>query len=184
MVEVTNSRPLNRQSDHASVEARFPIGGGFVGTSAEPATSSLAAESLLSLAVTVTSEQHVESVLHSIVDGLAAQPGVALSRIWLLPSVHLPSFYHAASDPPDCLCLVASAGTAISSPGRIGPSCRGTLHECGSTSEKLVRWQQPVIRFSSKTSPLKTIGLCDQDGRNGRRFAVLQVIPSSFEKNC
>jgi PAS domain S-box-containing protein len=87
-----------------------------VGTSAEPATS-LAAESLLSLAVTVTSEQYVESVLHSIVDGLAAQPGVALSRIWLLPSVHLPSFYHAASDPPDCLCLVASAGTAISSPG-------------------------------------------------------------------
>ena len=116
MVEATNSRPLNRQSDHASVEARFPIGGGFVGTSAEPATL-LAAESLLSLAVTVTSEQYVEPVLHSIVDGLAAQPGVALSRIWLLPSVHLPSFYHAASDPPDCLCLVASAGTAISSPG-------------------------------------------------------------------
>jgi PAS domain S-box-containing protein len=84
--------------------------------STRPATS-LAAESLLSLAVTVTSEQYVESVLHSIVHGLAAQPGVALSRIWLLPSVHLPSFYHAASDPPDCLCLVASAGTAIRSPG-------------------------------------------------------------------
>jgi PAS domain S-box-containing protein len=82
-----------------------------------PPATSLAAESLLSLAVTVTSEQYVQSVLHSIVDGLAAQPGVALSRIWLLPSVHLPSFYHAASDPPDCLCLVASAGTAISSPG-------------------------------------------------------------------
>ena len=82
-----------------------------------PPATSLAAESLLSLAVTVTSEQYVQSVLHSIVDGLAAQPGVPLSRIWLLPSVHLPSFYHAASDPPDCLCLVASAGTAISSPG-------------------------------------------------------------------
>jgi PAS domain S-box-containing protein len=81
-----------------------------------PPATSLAAESLLSLAVTVTSEQYVESVLHSIVDGLAAQPGVALSRIWLLPSVHFPSFYHAASDPPDCLCLVASAGTPINSP--------------------------------------------------------------------
>jgi PAS domain S-box-containing protein len=79
--------------------------------------TSLAAESLLSLAVAVTSEQRVESVLQSIVEGLAAQPGVALSRIWLLPSVHLPSFYHAASNPPDCLCLVASAGTAINSPG-------------------------------------------------------------------
>ena len=78
--------------------------------------SSLAAESLLSLAVTVTSEQRVESVLQSIVQGLAAQPGMALARIWLLPSVHHPSFYNVVSDPPDCLCLVASAGTPINSP--------------------------------------------------------------------
>ena len=83
---------------------------GFVGTS-------LAAEPLLALAVTVTSEQHVDSVLQSIVQGLASQPGVALARIWLLPSVHLPSFSHAVSDRPDCLCLVASAGTPINSPG-------------------------------------------------------------------
>jgi PAS domain S-box-containing protein len=79
--------------------------------------SSLAAESLLSLAVAVTSEQRVESVLQSIVQGLAAQPGVALARIWLLPSVGLQSFNHAVSDIPDCLCLVASAGTPINSPG-------------------------------------------------------------------
>src|SRR5215470_9596374 len=82
-----------------------------------PPATSLAAEPLLSLAVTVTSEQRVESVLQSIVQGLASQPGVALARIWLLPSVHLPSFYHAVSDLPDCLCLVASAGTPINSPG-------------------------------------------------------------------
>jgi PAS domain S-box-containing protein len=79
--------------------------------------NSLAAESLLSLAVAVTSEHRVESALQRIVEGLAAQPGVALSRIWLLPSVHLPSFYHAVSNPTDCLCLVASAGTPINSPG-------------------------------------------------------------------
>src|SRR5215467_6983237 len=77
--------------------------------------SSLGAESLLSLAVTVTSEQPVESVLQSIVQGLAAQPRMALARIWLLPSVHHPSFYNVVSDPPDCLCLVASAGTPINS---------------------------------------------------------------------
>src|SRR5215475_3943098 len=82
-----------------------------------PRATSLAAESLLSLAVTVTSEQRVDSVLQSIVQGLAAQPGVALARIWLLPSVHLPSFYHAVSDLPDCLCLVASGGAPIHSPG-------------------------------------------------------------------
>src|SRR5262245_19940672 len=83
---------------------------GLVGTS-------LAAESLLAIAVTVTSEQRVESVLQRIVQGLASQPGVALARIWLLPSGDLPSFYHSVSDLPDSLCLVASAGTPINSPG-------------------------------------------------------------------
>src|SRR5262249_12931907 len=79
--------------------------------------SSLAAESLLSLAVTVTSEQRVESVLLSIVQGLASQPGVALARIWLLPSTDLPSSYPAVSEPSDYLRLFASAGTPIDSPG-------------------------------------------------------------------
>src|SRR5262249_7633673 len=68
--------------------------------------------------------------------------------------------------------------------GKIGLSCRGTLPECRSMSEKLVKWQQAGSRFSSKTSPLKTIGLCDQNGQNVKRFAVLRVIPSSFETNC
>ena len=79
--------------------------------------TSLAAEPLLALAVTVTSEQRVDSVLRSTVQGLASQPGVALARIWLVPSADLPSFWHAVSDSPDCLCLVASAGTPINSPG-------------------------------------------------------------------
>jgi PAS domain S-box-containing protein len=81
-----------------------------------PPTTSLAAESLLSLAVTVTSEQRVESVLQSIVQGLASQPGMALARIWLLPSAQIPSSYRAVSGPSDHLCLVASAGTPINSP--------------------------------------------------------------------
>ena len=79
--------------------------------------TSLAAEPLLALAVTVTSEQRVDSVLQSIVQGLASQPGVALARIWLVPSADLLSFCHSVSDPEDCLCLVASAGTPINSPG-------------------------------------------------------------------
>ena len=60
--------------------------------------TSLAAESLLSLAVTATSEQCVESVLQSIVQGLAAQPGMALARIWLRPSVGLPSHERRETD--------------------------------------------------------------------------------------
>ena len=78
--------------------------------------TSLAAEPLLALAVAVTSEQRVDSVLQSIVRGLASQPGVALARIWLLPSADLPSVCHTAPDRPDDLCLVASAGTPVKSP--------------------------------------------------------------------
>jgi PAS domain S-box-containing protein len=79
--------------------------------------TSLAAEPLLALAVTVTSEQHLDSVFESIVQGLASQPGVALARIWLVPSADLLSFCHSVSNPADYLCLVASAGTPINSPG-------------------------------------------------------------------
>jgi signal transduction histidine kinase len=71
---------------------------------------SLAAEPLLSLAVTVTSEQRVESVLRNIVQGLASQPGVALTRIWLLPSAD------RSPEPTEYLRLVASAGTPVDSP--------------------------------------------------------------------
>ncbi len=82
--------------------------------------TSLKAELLLSIAVTVTSEQRVESVLQKTVQGLAAQAGVALTRIWLLPSIHLPSSWQQPPDAPEStehLHLVASAGTPINSPG-------------------------------------------------------------------
>jgi signal transduction histidine kinase len=82
--------------------------------------TSLDAARLLSIAVTVTSEQRVESVLQRTVQGLAAQPGVALARIWLLPSIHLPGSWQQPSDAlegMEHLHLVASAGTPIDSPG-------------------------------------------------------------------
>ena len=80
----------------------------------------LAVESLLSLAAAVTSEQRIEPVLRKIVEGLASQPGVALSRIWLLPSVHVPNSSQQPPDSPEdvgCLRLVASAGRPMNSPG-------------------------------------------------------------------
>ena len=146
--------------------------------------TSLSAEPLLALAVTVTSEQHVDSVLQSIVRGLASQPGVALARIWLLhrsTSPALPTLSRIIR-----IVFVSSQARELPSIHRVksGPSCRGTLLECGSVSERSVKWQQAGIRFLSKTSPPKTIGLCDQSGRNVRRFAVLQVIRSSFEIDC
>jgi signal transduction histidine kinase len=80
---------------------------------------SLAAEPLLSLAVTVTSEQRVKSVLRNIVQGLASQPGVALTRIWLLPSADLCGSGQEPSRSPEqteYLRLVESAGTPVNSP--------------------------------------------------------------------
>jgi transcriptional regulator with GAF, ATPase, and Fis domain len=82
--------------------------------------TALAAEGLLSLALSVTSEQCVESVLKKTVEGLALQPGIALARVWLLPSVHIPASWQEFSDVPDgaeCLRLVASAGKPNNSPG-------------------------------------------------------------------
>jgi signal transduction histidine kinase len=75
---------------------------------------------LLSLAVTVTSERRVESVLRNIVQELASQPGVALTRIWLLPSADLCGSGQEPTRSPEqteYLRLVASAGTPVNSPG-------------------------------------------------------------------
>lgn len=82
--------------------------------------TALAAEPLLSLAVSVTSEQRVDCVLKKIVEGLASMSSVALARIWLLPSAHVPASWQEAPHPLeeiDHLRLVAGAGTPTNSPG-------------------------------------------------------------------
>jgi PAS domain S-box-containing protein len=95
--------------------------------------TSITAGPLLSLAVTVTSEQHVESVLRKIVEGLASQPGVALVRIWLLPSVQIPSAWREGAHPQEAiehLRLVASAGNPIKSPGEDWSFLQGQFSRC------------------------------------------------------
>jgi transcriptional regulator with GAF, ATPase, and Fis domain len=78
------------------------------------------ADRLLTLAVAVAAEQNVQGVLQTIVQGLASHPGVALARIWL----HFPGdicdscfLRDECGDRTRCLHLVASAGTALHSPG-------------------------------------------------------------------
>jgi PAS domain S-box-containing protein len=76
------------------------------------------AESLLSLSIEVASEQSVQGVLDKIVHGLAAQPQIALSRIWLLmPGDLCDSCYMRAEcrDQTQCLHLVASASSVLRS---------------------------------------------------------------------
>ena len=78
------------------------------------------ADRLLSLAVAVAAERNLQGVLQTIVQGLASQPGVALARIWQ----HAPGdicdscfLRDECRDRTRCLHLVASAGTALHSPG-------------------------------------------------------------------
>ena len=78
------------------------------------------AERLLALAVAVSAERTLPRVLQIIVQGLAAHPGVALARIWLLlPGDICGSCFmrDECTDRSQCFHLVASAGTAVSSPG-------------------------------------------------------------------
>ncbi len=73
------------------------------------------AEALLSLAVAVAGERAVQDVVNSIVRGLAAQPGVALARIWfLLPGDICDTCFRKGecADHTYCFQLVASAGAS------------------------------------------------------------------------
>ncbi len=70
-------------------------------------------ESLQAVALTIAQERSVETVLQQIVDGLVAQPGVALARLWLKSAgdicVKCPMRLECPNQ-TECLHLMASAG--------------------------------------------------------------------------
>ena len=70
-------------------------------------------ESLQAMSLAIAQERSVENVLQKIVDGLVAQPGVALARLWLKGAgdicVKCPMRLECA-DQTTCLHLMASAG--------------------------------------------------------------------------
>ncbi|MGA2982013.1 MAG: sigma 54-interacting transcriptional regulator [Terriglobales bacterium] len=78
------------------------------------------AEPLLSLAAAVAGERATADVVNSIVQGLTAQSGVALARIWLLSAGDICDGCFRRADcanQAQCLHLVASAGAPLNSPG-------------------------------------------------------------------
>ncbi len=87
-------------------------------------------EQLLALAVTVAAEHNLPGALTTVVQGLAAQPGVALARIWLLRPVEqcgdcvAPATCHGHAQ---CLQLVASAGSPQKSPGEDWSGLEGSF---------------------------------------------------------
>ena len=78
------------------------------------------AERLLSLTAAVSGECATADVVNSIVQGLTAQPGVALARAWLLSAGDICDVCFRRADcanQAQCLHLVASAGAPLDSPG-------------------------------------------------------------------
>jgi transcriptional regulator with GAF, ATPase, and Fis domain len=74
-------------------------------------------EALQSVALAVAAERALDRTLAQIVEGLAAQPGVALARVWLIaPGDICPTCPLRAECPNQsrCLHLVASAGRSLS----------------------------------------------------------------------
>ena len=75
---------------------------------------------LQAVALTVAAERSVERILRAIVDGLVAQPGVALARVWLIAPGDICAACRFRPECPNqtrCLHLMASAGVA-SNPGQ------------------------------------------------------------------
>ena len=74
-------------------------------------------EALQSVALAVAAERSLDRTLTQIVDGLAAQPSVALARVWLIAPGDICPTCPLRAECPDqsrCLHLVASAGQSLS----------------------------------------------------------------------
>jgi transcriptional regulator with GAF, ATPase, and Fis domain len=77
------------------------------------AVKAMNSEALQSVSLAVAAERSVESTLARIVEGLRAQPGVALARVWLVAPGDICETCPLRAECPDhtrCLHLVASAG--------------------------------------------------------------------------
>ena len=64
-------------------------------------------------ALAVAQEQHLQTVMKMIVEGINEEPDVALVRLWILESEDNSTECHLLSEAPNqtrCLHLVASAG--------------------------------------------------------------------------
>src|SRR3954465_3382480 len=73
-------------------------------------------EALQDLALRISGERGVESVLRQIVAGLVQQPGVALARVWIVKPGDICRSCRMRSLCPDqtsCLHLAASAGKSL-----------------------------------------------------------------------
>jgi len=74
-------------------------------------------DTLRAVALSVAAEQSLDRILTGIVEGLAAEPGVALARVWLAAPGDICGTCPLRAECPDqtrCLHLMASAGRSLS----------------------------------------------------------------------
>ena len=74
-------------------------------------------DTLQSVALAVAAERSLDRTLAQIVEGLVAQPAVALARVWLIDRGDICATCRLRAECPDqsrCLHLAASAGTSVS----------------------------------------------------------------------
>ncbi|HEY6197736.1 MAG TPA: sigma 54-interacting transcriptional regulator [Candidatus Binatia bacterium] len=98
------------------------------------------AEPVLSLAVSVAAERGVQGVLNTIVRGLAAQPYVALARIWLALAGDICDscfLRPSCANQSECLHLMASAGNPSNSPGEDWTFLQGHFRRIPLNSSKV-----------------------------------------------
>jgi transcriptional regulator with GAF, ATPase, and Fis domain len=121
-------------------------------------------DALLELAVSTSGERSVETVLQSIVEGLAQQPSVALARVWITGPGDVCgscSMRSACPDQTACLHLSASAGTSLS--GEAWSRIDGTFRRVPLGTTRVELCPSPVQAIATeRKGQLLHVSACSQ----------------------
>jgi transcriptional regulator with GAF, ATPase, and Fis domain len=121
-------------------------------------------EALQELAVRISGERSVDEVLHSIVHGLAQQPGIALARVWVTGPGDMCGSCRMRDACPDrtvCLHLSASAGTSLT--GERWSRTDGTFRRVPVGNSRMQFCPSPVSAIASdRNGQLLHASACNQ----------------------
>jgi transcriptional regulator with GAF, ATPase, and Fis domain len=121
-------------------------------------------DALQELALRISGERSVDAVLHSIVNGLARQPSVALARVWVTGPGDVCGSCRMRSACPNqtaCLHLSASAGTSLT--GEEWSHVDGTFRRVPFGSATMEFCPSPVRAIATdRTGQLLHVSACSQ----------------------
>jgi hypothetical protein len=121
-------------------------------------------EALQELAVRISGERSVDAVLQSIVHGLAQQPSVALTRVWVTGPGDVCGSCRMRAVCPDhtaCLHLSASSGTSLT--GQPWSRLDGTFRRVPFGNSSMESCPSPVRAIATdRTGQLLHVSACSQ----------------------